>query len=63
MVKEGEENVLVSRLQFRDEDVKGTEAWRTKYQIQGHTQSNFRISTDPETNEGLLYVTKVFVLC
>ncbi|XP_044068451.1 cadherin-2 isoform X2 [Siniperca chuatsi] len=57
-VKEGEENVLVSRLQVRDEDTKGTAAWRAKYQIQGDTNNNFRITTDPETNEGLLYVEK-----
>ncbi|XP_070766908.1 cadherin-like protein 26 isoform X2 [Enoplosus armatus] len=57
-VKEGKENVLVSRLQVTDKDTKGTAAWRAKYQIQGDTNNNFRITTDPETNEGLLYVEK-----
>ncbi|XP_038590697.1 cadherin-like protein 26 isoform X1 [Micropterus salmoides] len=57
-VKEGEENVLVSRLQVTDEDIKGTGASRAKYQIQGDTNNNFIITTDPETNEGLLYVKK-----
>ncbi|XP_023285300.1 cadherin-13-like isoform X1 [Seriola lalandi dorsalis] len=57
-VKEGEENVLVSRLQVKDEDGKGTDAWRVKYQIQGEAGNYFRISTDPDTNEGLLYVKK-----
>lgn len=60
-VKEGQENVLVTRLQVTDKDTKGTEAWRAKYQIQGDTNNNFRITTDPDTNEGLLYAQKVFV--
>lgn len=59
---EGEENVLVSRVQVTDKDTKGTAAWRAKYEIQGDTNNNFRITTDPETNEGLLYVEKVFCL-
>lgn len=57
-VKEGEKNVLVSRLQVSDEDTKGSSAWRAKYTIQGDTNRNFEIRTDPETNEGLLYVVK-----
>ncbi|XP_078144473.1 cadherin-like protein 26 [Centroberyx gerrardi] len=57
-VKEKEENVLVLRLQVSDKDTKGTAAWRAKYEIQGDTNKNFRITTDPETNEGLLYVDK-----
>lgn len=61
-VKEGEENVLVSRLQVTDHDTHGTAAWRVIYKIQGDTNNNFRITTDPETNEGLLYVEKVFCL-
>lgn len=61
-VKEGEENVLVSRLQMTDGDTRGTPAWRGKYQIHGDTNNNFKIVTDPETNEGLLYVEKVFCL-
>ncbi|XP_051804920.1 cadherin-like protein 26 [Acanthochromis polyacanthus] len=57
-VKEGQENVLVSRLQVTDADTKGTAAWRAKYHIKGDTENNFKITTDPETNEGLLYVDK-----
>ncbi|XP_042347606.1 cadherin-like protein 26 [Plectropomus leopardus] len=57
-VKEGLENVLVSRLQVLDDDSKFTAAWRAKYQIQGDSNNNFRIDTDPKTNEGLLYVKK-----
>ncbi|XP_029995890.1 cadherin-13-like isoform X2 [Sphaeramia orbicularis] len=55
-VKEGEKNVLVSRLQVLDEDTNGSSAWRAKYTIQGDSNSNFEIRTDPETNDGLLYV-------
>lgn len=62
-VKEGKENVPVSRLQVRDEDTKGTGAWRAKYRIHEDTNNIFRITTDPVTNEGLLYVEKVFCLC
>ncbi|KAM3871780.1 cadherin-like protein 26 [Diretmus argenteus] len=57
-VKETEEHVLVLRLQVTDKDTKGTAAWRAKYKIHGDTNNNFRITTDPETNEGLLYVEK-----
>ncbi|XP_034393782.1 cadherin-13-like [Cyclopterus lumpus] len=57
-VKEGEENVLVNRLQVTDKDSEGTAAWRAEYQIQGDTGNNFRISTDRVTNEGLLYLNK-----
>uniref|UniRef100_A0A3Q3KDE9 Cadherin domain-containing protein n=1 Tax=Monopterus albus TaxID=43700 RepID=A0A3Q3KDE9_MONAL len=57
-VKEGQQGVLVSRLQVADKDTKGTPAWRAKYQIHGDTNNNFRITTDTETNEGLLYLEK-----
>ncbi|XP_024147802.1 cadherin-like protein 26 [Oryzias melastigma] len=57
-VKEGEKDVLVSRLQVKDEDSKGTKAWKAKYHIHGDTDNNFRITTDPDTNEGLLFVQK-----
>lgn len=59
-VKEGERGVLVSRLQAKDNDHKGTPAWRIKYAIHGDTKEIYNITTDPVTNEGLLYVTKVF---
>ncbi|XP_074499918.1 cadherin-like protein 26 [Sebastes fasciatus] len=57
-VKEGEENVLVKRIQVTDKDTKGTTAWKAKYKIQGDANKNFMVKTDPETNEGLLYVEK-----
>ncbi|XP_029012877.1 cadherin-like protein 26 isoform X2 [Betta splendens] len=57
-VKEGQENVLVKRLQVTDGDTKGTEAWRARFQIQGDANDDFNITTDADTNEGLLYVKK-----
>ncbi|XP_063744559.1 B-cadherin-like isoform X2 [Eleginops maclovinus] len=57
-VKEGQENVLVKRVQVTDQDEKGSSAWRAIYQIEGDENGNFKITTDPETNEGLLYVEK-----
>ncbi|KAM6977611.1 cadherin-like protein 26 [Aplochiton taeniatus] len=57
-VKEGEENVCVLRLQVSDEDSVGSATWRAIYTIQGDTSNNFRMTTDPKTNEGLLYVKK-----
>ncbi|XP_014843929.1 PREDICTED: cadherin-like protein 26 isoform X1 [Poecilia mexicana] len=57
-VKEGEENVIFSRLQVKDEDTKGTKGWNAVYAIHGDKNNNFKIKTDPQTNEGLLYVNK-----
>ncbi|XP_034550695.1 cadherin-4-like [Notolabrus celidotus] len=57
-VKEGEENVLITRLQVKDEDAQGTVAWRAKFKIHGDSNKNFKITTDPKTNEGLLFVEK-----
>ncbi|MEQ2244106.1 hypothetical protein ILYODFUR_013724, partial [Ilyodon furcidens] len=57
-VKEGQEDVLISRLPVTDKDTKGTKAWKAKYKIQGDKNNNFRIVTDPDTNDGLLYVEK-----
>lgn len=62
-VREGEENVLIKSLQVTDSDTRGTEAWRAKFRIHGDANNHFRISTDPKTNEGLLFVNKVFCPC
>lgn len=57
-VREGEENVLVTRVKVEDEDTNGSPAWRAKYKIHGDSKNNFKITTDPETNDGLLSVAK-----
>lgn len=61
-VKEGEENLIFSHLQVKDEDTKGTKGWNAIYEIHGDKNNNFKIRTDPQTNEGLLYVNKVLFL-
>lgn len=58
-VMENVNNVLVCRVQAEDKDTTGTAAWKVEYQIHGDTDNNFHIETDPETNDGLLYVKKV----
>ncbi|MEQ2252499.1 hypothetical protein ILYODFUR_022329 [Ilyodon furcidens] len=57
-VKEGLENVPFFHLQVKDEDTRGTKAWKAKYEIHGDKNNNFRVITDPQTNEGVLYVDK-----
>ncbi|XP_060914003.1 cadherin-2-like [Labrus mixtus] len=57
-VKEGQENVTVFRLHVKDEDSKGTDAWKAKYKIHGDSNNNFKIITDSESNDGLLVVEK-----
>ncbi|CAL8325216.1 unnamed protein product [Merluccius merluccius] len=57
-INEQEVDVEVVRLQATDRDTKGTDAWKAKYIIHGEKGDNFRIDTNPETNEGVLYVIK-----
>lgn len=62
-IKERESSdVPVLRLQVSDQDTKGTDAWKAKYTIHRDKDHNFRIATDPETNEGVLFVGKVCYL-
>ncbi|XP_021471254.1 cadherin-13 [Oncorhynchus mykiss] len=51
-------DVPILRLQVSDQDTKGTVAWKAKYTIHGDKDQNFRITTDPDTNEGVLFVEK-----
>ncbi|XP_064779468.1 cadherin-like protein 26 isoform X3 [Oncorhynchus masou masou] len=51
-------DVPILRLQVSDQDTKGTEAWKAKYTIHGDKDQIFRITTDPDTNEGVLFVEK-----
>ncbi|XP_078254151.1 desmocollin-1-like isoform X2 [Rhinoraja longicauda] len=58
-VKENENNIMVLRMPIEDQDVAGTEASRAVFKIvKGNENGNFNISTDPKTNEGLLYLVK-----
>jgi hypothetical protein len=52
--------MLVLRIPVDDKDEEKTPNWNARFVItQGNENGNFRIDTDPETNEGLLYVIKV----
>lgn len=65
-VTENEIDKLILRIPVEDKDLINTPNWISKFVItKGNENGNFRIDTDPKTNEGLLYVTKVstFVLC
>ena len=58
-MKENEKDIQVGRLQVTDKDTKGTAAWKAKYTLHGDQGGHFKITTDPETNEGVLTVVKV----
>lgn len=58
-VQENESDKLILRIPVEDKDLKNTPNWVSKFVIsKGDDGKNFRIDTDPKTNEGLLYVTK-----
>ncbi|XP_016415520.1 desmocollin-2-like isoform X1 [Sinocyclocheilus rhinocerous] len=58
-VQENQENVLVTRIQVEDKDLVNTPNWKALFEVtKGNESGNFRMETDPKTNEGLLYVIK-----
>ncbi|XP_053186579.1 desmocollin 2-like protein isoform X1 [Scomber japonicus] len=58
-VKENESEKLVLRIPVDDKDLINTPNWKAKFVItKGNENGNFRIDTDPKTNEGLLYISK-----
>ncbi|KAK6313884.1 hypothetical protein J4Q44_G00153430 [Coregonus suidteri] len=58
-IKENRADVLVLRIPVDDKDEEKTPNWNARFVItQGNENGNFRIDTDHETNEGLLYVVK-----
>lgn len=58
-----EENTIdveILRVAVTDKDLINTANWRANYTIlKGNENGNFKIVTDPKTNEGILYVVKV----
>ncbi|KAM9307723.1 desmocollin-3-like [Gastrophryne carolinensis] len=58
-VNENESGLLILRIPITDRDSANTSNWRAVYTItQGNEKRFFNITTDPKTNEGLLYVIK-----
>uniref|UniRef100_A0A2I2ZF55 Cadherin-like protein 26 n=1 Tax=Gorilla gorilla gorilla TaxID=9595 RepID=A0A2I2ZF55_GORGO len=58
-IPEGRVSQGVLRLLVQDRDSPFTSAWRAKFNIlHGNEEGHFDISTDPETNEGILNVIK-----
>ncbi|RXN15355.1 desmocollin-2-like isoform X1 [Labeo rohita] len=58
-VKENQENMVVTRIPVEDKDLINTPNWRALFEVtKGNESGNFRMETDPKTNEGLLYVIK-----
>ncbi|XP_018093713.1 cadherin-like protein 26 isoform X2 [Xenopus laevis] len=58
-ISEREENITVIRLAVTDKDTPHTPAWTAVYSIiEGNEDGNFKIETDPVTNEGILTVIK-----
>ncbi|KAB0351763.1 hypothetical protein FD754_016620 [Muntiacus muntjak] len=58
-ISEGRASQGVLRLGVQDGDSPSTAAWRVKFDIMnGNEEGHFDISTDPETNEGILSVIK-----
>lgn len=59
-IPENEKDKLILRIPVEDKDLKYTPNWISKFVItKGNENGNFRIDRDPNTNDGLLYVTKV----
>ncbi|XP_061449722.1 B-cadherin-like isoform X2 [Rhineura floridana] len=58
-VPENDIGYQVARLMVKDADQESTPAWNAKYAIvKGNEEGNFAISTDPQSNDGLLTTAK-----
>ncbi|KAM3866218.1 desmocollin 2-like protein [Diretmus argenteus] len=58
-VQENENERLILRIPVEDKDLVNTPNWISQFVItKGNENGNFRIETDPKTNEGLLYISK-----
>ncbi|XP_039901969.1 desmocollin-2-like isoform X7 [Simochromis diagramma] len=58
-VQEDESEKLLLRIPVQDKDLIKASNWMSKFVItKGNENGNFRIVTDPQTNEGCLYISK-----
>uniref|UniRef100_UPI00398E92D3 desmocollin-3-like n=1 Tax=Pristiophorus japonicus TaxID=55135 RepID=UPI00398E92D3 len=58
-VTETESDIMVLRMPVEDKDMKDTNTSRAVFTItKGNDHGNFKMLTDPKTNDGLLYVVK-----
>ncbi|CAI5660272.1 unnamed protein product [Oreochromis niloticus] len=58
-VQENESEKILLRIPVQDKDSINTSNWMSEFVItKGNENGNFRIVTDPQTNEGLLYISK-----
>ncbi|XP_067856782.1 cadherin-like protein 26 [Heptranchias perlo] len=58
-INETDKDVVVLRLSVTDKDSPNTPAWRAKYKIiEGNENENYKFETDPETNDGILFLIK-----
>nr|XP_006013205.1 PREDICTED: desmocollin-3-like [Latimeria chalumnae] len=58
-INENENYTEILRIPVDDKDLINTSNWRAKFTIlKGNENGNFKIETDPQTNEGVLYVIK-----
>lgn len=60
IVPENEVGAPVAILKVKDADEENSLAWKAKYSIvKGNEEANFAVTTDPDTNNGLLTTAKV----
>ncbi|XP_074056725.1 cadherin-1 [Macrotis lagotis] len=57
-VPENEVDAVITRLKVTDADVPNTPAWRAVYSVLNDENGLFAVTTDPETNEGILKTAK-----
>ncbi|XP_041112661.1 cadherin-like protein 26 isoform X2 [Polyodon spathula] len=58
-VKERDSNVTLLRIKVSDRDKPHTPGWKAKYTIvSGNENKNYKILTDPDTNDGVLTLVK-----
>lgn len=62
-VDENVHDVVVMRIKAVDKDLEHSDNWLSVFKIiKGNEDNLFSIETDPETNEGVLKLIKVFQL-